>query len=153
MSKGLRSNDGKTRWRNVPLFLFEDIIKVGQFGETKYDTFNYLKGLSINDTLDALKRHLTKFESPYESDIDIESLQNHLAHVAWNAIVALHMVKSRPDLDDRYKLPESKQEESIVYTIDIGEETEADREAREVIGNCGIIFANKTEYLKRVGRK
>lgn len=107
-AQGRRDNKEKTRWRNVPLFLFEDVIKVGQFGETKYATFNYLKGLSINDTLDALKRHLMKFESPYESDNDDESLQNHLAHVAWNAIVALHMIKTRPDLDDRYKLPEDK---------------------------------------------
>lgn len=105
---GRRDNKEKTRWRNVPLFLFEDVIKVGQFGESKYDTFNYMKGLSINDTLDALKRHLVKFESPYESDSDDESLQNHLAHVAWNAIVALHMYKTRKDLDDRYKLSEDK---------------------------------------------
>jgi Domain of unknown function (DUF5664) len=101
---GRRDNKEKTRWRNVPLFLFEDVIKVGQFGEKKYDTFNYMKGLSINDTLDALKRHLVKFESPYESDVDNESFENHLAHVAWNAIVALHMYKTRQDLDDRYKL-------------------------------------------------
>jgi len=105
---GRRDNKEKTRWRNVPLFLFEDVIKVGQFGEKKYDTFNYMKGLSINDTLDALKRHLVKFESPYEADNDNESLQNHLAHVAWNAIVALHMLKTRPDLDDRYKLEGKK---------------------------------------------
>jgi Domain of unknown function (DUF5664) len=106
MSTGERKNNGKTRWRNVPLFLFEDVIKVGEFGESKYATYNYLKGLGLNDTLDALKRHLMKFESPYESDMDDESLQNHLAHVAWNAIVALHMYKTRSDLDDRYKLPE-----------------------------------------------
>jgi Domain of unknown function (DUF5664) len=104
ISTGLRDNKEKTRWRNVPLFLFEPVIKVGQFGEKKYATYNYLKGLGLNDTLDALKRHLMKFESPYESDNDEESLQNHLAHVAWNAIVALHMLNTRPELDDRYKL-------------------------------------------------
>lgn len=104
---GDRFNSGKTRWRNVPLFLFEDVIKVGQFGESKYSTYNYMKGLHINDILDALKRHLVKFESPYEPDTDVgESEQSHLAHIAWNAIVALHMMKTRPDLDDRYKLPE-----------------------------------------------
>jgi hypothetical protein len=89
------------------MYLYFYLIKVGQFGELKYDTYNYLKGLSISDTLDALKRHLMKYESPYESDIDEESMQNHLAHVAWNAIVALHMHKTRPDLDDRYKINEN----------------------------------------------
>lgn len=100
---GERKNSNKLRWRNVPMFLFEDVIKVGQFGESKYSTFNYLKGMSINTSLDCLKRHLTQFESPYEADDDAESMQNHLAHVAWNAIVALHMLKTRPELDDRYK--------------------------------------------------
>lgn len=104
---GARYNNGKLRWRNVPMFMFEDIIKVGQFGEAKYTTFNFLKGLPMSDTLDSLKRHLNSFESPYESDFDEESKINHLSHVAWNAIVALHMYKHRPDLDDRYKLPES----------------------------------------------
>ena len=102
--QGHRDNKSKTRWRNVPLFLFEPVIKVGQFGEAKYATYNYMKGLGINDTLDALKRHLVKFESPYEDDKDDESLESHLAHVAWNAIVALHMLKTRTDLDDRYKI-------------------------------------------------
>ena len=102
-SKGKRYNKGKLRWRNVPLFLFEPVVEVGQFGEQKYDTFNFLKGLPMNDTLDSLKRHLSKFENPNESDMDEETKLNHLAHVAWNAIVALHMYNTRPDLDDRYK--------------------------------------------------
>ena len=38
---GKRYNKGKLRWRNVPLFLLRPIIEVGQFGELKYDTFNY----------------------------------------------------------------------------------------------------------------
>lgn len=105
MSTGARFNKGKLRWRNIPMFMFEDIIRVGQYGEFKYDTFNFMKGLPMNDTLDSLKRHLTSFESPFELDTDHESEENHLAHVAWNAIVALHMYKTRPDLDDRYKLP------------------------------------------------
>jgi hypothetical protein len=108
MSQGERKNSGKTRWRNVPMFLMEDLIKVGEMGETKYSTFNFLKGLSALDTMDALKRHLMKLESPYESDLDEESLVNHAYHVAWNALVLGHMLKHRPDLDDRYKLPESK---------------------------------------------
>lgn len=103
-NQGHRDNKSKTRWRNVPMFLFEPVIKVGEFGEKKYATYNYMKGLSINDTLDALKRHLMKFESPYESDNDVgESEQSHLAHIAWNALIALHMLNTRPDLDDRYK--------------------------------------------------
>lgn len=102
--KGIRLNDGKLRWRNFPLWLLEDLIKVAARGEEKYDTYNFLKGLGVNDCLDSLKRHLMKFESPVHPDIDEESNCHHLAHVAWNALIALHFAKTRPELDDRYKI-------------------------------------------------
>lgn len=108
LSTGKRYNEGKLRWRNVPMFLMKPLIEVGQYGEQKYETFNFLKGLPLSDTLDSLKRHLEKFESPYESDIDDESKANHLAHVAWNALVALHVYETRKDLDDRYKVGEDE---------------------------------------------
>ena len=53
--------------------------------------------------MDSMKRHLDKFEDPNISDIDDESKCHHLAHVAWNALVALYVLKTRPELDDRYK--------------------------------------------------
>lgn len=114
-TKGTRHNQSKLRWRNFPLFLVEPLIEVGSQAEKhknnpsgKYETFNFLKGLEMNDTLDSLKRHLMKFESPYYSDFDEESGLNHLSHVAWNALVALHFYKTRPDLDDRYKKRKKK---------------------------------------------
>jgi hypothetical protein len=106
--KGDRFNKGKPRWRNFPMFLMEPLIEVGQAGELKYSTFNFLNGLSVNDTLDSLKRHLMAAESPYSPDIDPETGCDHLASVAWNALVALHMIKTRPDLDDRLKLKKRK---------------------------------------------
>lgn len=109
MSKmGERKNNGKLRWRNMPLFLIRPLIEVGHFGETKYKTFNFLKGLSVLDTLDSMKRHMDKFEDPEQPDIDEESQCHHLAHIAWNALVALYMIKTRPDLDDRYKPEKEK---------------------------------------------
>jgi len=123
---GIRLNKGKPRWRNFPMFLMEPVIKVGSFAEKrednpngKYETFNFLKGMHINDCLDSLKRHLMKFESPYESDNDEETQESHLAHIAWNALVALHMLKTRPELDDRYKLdvePTQEELEAIFQT-------------------------------------
>lgn len=99
-----RDNKGKLRWRNLPLFLFEDLIKVGEMGEKKYGTFNFLKGFPINDILDSAKRHLSKFENPYESDLDEESNQSHLLHAAWNLLVAHYTMKYMPEKDDRYKI-------------------------------------------------
>ncbi len=108
MSTGERKNAGKLRWRNFPLFLIEDLIAVASEGEKKYDTYNFLKGMYVNDCLDSLKRHLMKLESPYHPDNDEESGINHAFHIAWNALVIGFMLKTRPDLDDRYKGPEKK---------------------------------------------
>lgn len=105
--QGTRHNKGKLRWRNIPMFLFKPIIEVGQFGEEKYDTFNFLKCFPVNDTLDSLKRHLEQFENPYVSDLDEESLKSHMAHVAWNALVILQTLEKHPEMDDRYKVDKS----------------------------------------------
>jgi len=53
--------------------------------------------------MDCLKRHLDAVDDPNQSDIDPEDGKHHLAKVAWNALVALHYIETRPDLDDRYK--------------------------------------------------
>jgi len=84
------------------------MMRVAEFGGEKYETFNYLKGGNQNQYLDCIKRHLTSYESPYEDDLDPESLQSHLAHVSWNALVAIEMLKRFPELDDRFK-PETLQ--------------------------------------------
>lgn len=101
-----RYNEGKLKWHNFPMFLIEPLAKVAHYGSIKYETYNFLKGAPINQYLDSLKRHLTSFESPYESDIDDESKESHLAHIAWNALVALHVLKNKPELDNRYKIDE-----------------------------------------------
>ena len=108
-----RKNKGKLKWHNFPLYLLEPLIEVAQFGGDKYETFNYLKGGNQNQYLDCIKRHLTAFESPYKTDDDEESGINHLAHVAWNALVAIEMLKRFPDLDDRFKPEKTSQISSI----------------------------------------
>ena len=99
-----RKNDGKLRWRNFPLFLLEPLMKVGQYGEGKYAMYNFLKGGEQNQYLDCIKRHLCAYENPIEPDADRESGISHLAHVAWNALVAIYMLEQHPELDDRFKL-------------------------------------------------
>lgn len=103
MSQGERKNEGKLKWHTFPLFLIEPLIRVGDFGAKKYAAFNFLKGLSVNACLDSAKRHMAAFEDPSVSDFDEESGLVHLAHAAWNLLVAAYMVKTRPDLDNRYK--------------------------------------------------
>lgn len=107
---GDRYNEGKLRWRNVPMFILRPLIQVGSHAELrpgnphgKYKTFNYLNGLYINDNLDSAKRHIDAFEDPNMSDFDSESGLSHAAHAAWNLLVAEFFRATRPDLDDRYK--------------------------------------------------
>jgi len=100
---GNRKNDGKLKWHTFPKFLLKPLIEVSHFGSLKYASFNFLKGLSVNDTLDSLDRHLEAVTDPMQGDIDAESKCYHLAHVAWNALVSLYMIRFRSDLDDRYK--------------------------------------------------
>lgn len=114
MSVGKRYNSGKLRWRNIPQFLIRDMVEVGQFGEKKYGTYNFLNGLPVNDTLDSLYRHLDAATDPNQSDYDEESGLHHLAHVAWNALVALYHIKTRSDLDDRYK-PQTEELKTCRY--------------------------------------
>lgn len=106
--QGKRDNAEKLRWRNIPMFLLEPLIKVGQFGEKKYTTFNFLKGFPINDLLDCAKRHLSQFENPYEPDEDHESKQSHLCHAAWNLLIAAYVMKYLPQFDDRFKVEPAK---------------------------------------------
>lgn len=105
-----RFDSGKLRWRNFPMFLLKPLMEVAQYGEGKYDAYNFLKGGSQNQYLDCIKRHLTSYEDPFEDDNDNESKVNHLAHVAWNALVAIYMLEKHPELDDRFKI--IKQDES-----------------------------------------
>ena len=100
-----RKNEGKLRWRNFPMFLIRPLAEVAQFGEGKYSIYNFLKGGSQNQYLDCIKRHLDAYEDPKQDDLDPESRVNHLAHVAWNALVAIYMIENFPELDDRFKIP------------------------------------------------
>lgn len=102
-SVGKRYNSGKLRYRNMPLWLIKPVVEVGHYGETKYDAFNFLKGLSVAGCMDSLYRHLEQVDDPNCPEHDEESKVHHLAHVAWNALVALHFIETRPDLDDRYR--------------------------------------------------
>lgn len=101
---GYRFNEGKLRWRNFPMFLMRGLIKVGEAGELKYNTFNFMRGLPVSDTLDSLMRHLDAVTDPLQDDKDSETLQHHLYSVAWNALVAAWMIENRPELDDRLKI-------------------------------------------------
>ena len=106
--QGIRYNKGKLRWRNIPMFLIRPLVEVGQMGEGKYGTFNFLKGFPVLDTLDSLHRHLDMLEDPTQSDYDEESRLHHAYHIAWNSLIIGYTLITRPDLDNRYGTSKNK---------------------------------------------
>ena len=109
--RGRRDNQGKLKWSAFPLFLFAPLIKVADFGEKKYEKYNFMKGLTVSNLTDSTMRHLNSFLDPEQSDTDEESGCHHLAHAAWNMLVCCYMVTKRDGLDDRYK-------GTVVETVD-----------------------------------
>jgi hypothetical protein len=100
----------KIRARNFPMWLLKPLFKVASFGEKKHGSLSFLTApITVNDHLDALKRHLIALEDPSVPDLDDESKELHSAHIAWRALAITHLLTNKKELDDRYK-GEVKQE-------------------------------------------
>ncbi len=101
MSNGLRYNAGKLKWSLVPQSALAPMVDVLEYGAVKYAAHNWMKGLSINEICESLKRHLDAFMEG--EDCDPESGKSHIGHIQCNALFLSWMMKNRPDLDDRFK--------------------------------------------------
>ena len=100
--KGLRFNDSKPKWSLVPQTALIPMVRVLEFGAAKYAPYNWMKGLSVTEICESLKRHLDAFMEG--EDTDPESGISHIGHIQCNALFISYMMKKRPDLDDRIKL-------------------------------------------------
>ena len=102
--KALRYNAGKTQWSYLPMAEIEDLIKVLEYGATKYTKDNWKKGEYISRITDSLMRHIRAY--CYEGeDIDSESGLNHIGHILAN-VVFLKYNQGHPTFDDRNKSKE-----------------------------------------------
>jgi hypothetical protein len=72
-------NSDKRRYDLLPLDAIEEIIKALEFGASKYDDFNWLKGCEWSRYWSAAMRHLTAWWMGESKDQ--ESGLSHLAHV------------------------------------------------------------------------
>lgn len=99
--KGARFNSDKPRWGLVPQSALLPMVKVLEFGAEKYAAFNWMKGLSIVEICESLKRHLDAFMEA--EDNDKESGISHIGHIQCNALFLAWMMENRPDMDDRFK--------------------------------------------------
>ena len=88
---GNRFNAGKLQWSLIDFTAIEDMVRVLEFGKSKYGEDNWKKGLVQKQTLDSLSRHL--IELMKGNPIDEESKLPHIAHVMANAMFYAHFEK------------------------------------------------------------
>lgn len=96
-----RFNTGKPKLSMVHPILAEETARVMMYGSKKYARDNWRKGLPINDIIDSLERHIADFKKGL--DLDEESGQTQLGHIACNVMFAMYVLAYKPELDDRTK--------------------------------------------------
>ena len=97
--KGLRYNEGKTRYDLVPAFAQEEYAKVLTVGATKYKPRNWEDGMAWSKVLASMERHLAAIKSG--EDFDQETGILHSAHIMCNAAFLTEYYKICPEGDDR----------------------------------------------------
>lgn len=99
----VKADSGKTDWSLLPIESVEEIIKVLEFGATKYDDWNWStgNGFSYTRVFNATMRHLWAWFRG--EDNDPETGLSHWAHAGCNVLFMLHFIKNkeRYNQDDR----------------------------------------------------
>lgn len=105
----VKADSGKTDWSLLPIESVEEILKVLEFGATKYDDWNWStgNGFSYTRVFNATMRHLWAWFRG--EDNDPETGLSHWAHAGCNVLFMLHFIKNkeRYNQDDR-KFPRAK---------------------------------------------
>lgn len=70
------------------------------YGEIKYGTHNWRKGIKLTYLLDAALRHINEFNDG--EDIDPDSQNHHLGNTLANLCMAIELFYDYPEADDRY---------------------------------------------------
>lgn len=96
---GARYNDGKPDLSLIPLETLYGEARVWEHGAKKYARFNWQKGMNWSVPLGSLLRHLAAWQAG--EDIDPESGENHLDHVACNIRMLRYYTDNYKEGDDR----------------------------------------------------
>jgi len=86
--QGVKHDHGKPKYALLPYDALEEVVKVLNYGEAKYEARNWEKGLDWDRPFSAAMRHLAAWWQRRE-DLDPESGINHLAHAACNMLFLL----------------------------------------------------------------
>ena len=104
---GLRFNNDKTRYSEIPPAFIAELANHCCLGEVKYPNLdgqpNWSKGLSFQSLLDCIDRHISAFKAGDSMDEDFDT-SHHLIAATWNLMV-LHFMDTHYDnyieFDDR----------------------------------------------------
>lgn len=101
MTKGVKTDQGKTRFDLMDYEVMAEIADAFAFGLTKYKPHNWKGGIAYSRLFAACMRHLAAWWQGEERASD--SGIHHLAHAGANIVMMLWHVKYKPELDDRFK--------------------------------------------------
>jgi len=96
---GARYNNGKPKLSLIPLHTLTDEARVWEYGERKYKSWNWAKGMSWSIPYECALRHLAAWQRGEENDQ--ESGLPHLAHAMCNLRMLTLYAKTYPEGDDR----------------------------------------------------
>lgn len=97
--KGLRFNQGKTRYDLIPAFAQEQYAKILTIGSEKYAERNWELGMKWSKVIASLERHLAAIKRG--EDFDPETGCYHTAHIMCNSAFLTEYYKIYPQGDDR----------------------------------------------------
>lgn len=104
LTEGTKNDDGKLPYDLLSVDFLEGITKVLAFGATKYEPWNWAKGIKYSRVFSAMMRHLWAWHKGEE--LDSETGLNHLYHAACCLMFLCHYQSNRRQykgFDDRFK--------------------------------------------------
>lgn len=105
---GLKFDTDKPRMDLIDGEAMEELAKVLTFGAKKYAEHNWRKGITLSRLLAALLRHA--YAILRGEDTDEETGLPHAAHAMCCCMFLLWTMKHKPDMDDRWKKPMTKED-------------------------------------------
>ncbi len=98
--EGVKFDEQKASMSLLPYKPLLEVVKVLDYGATKYGRYNWRKGMSWSRLIDATLRHV--FAWVDGEDNDKESELSHIAHAACNLLFLLQYKVDYPEKDDRF---------------------------------------------------
>lgn len=111
-----KKDAGKLRWSLLPIDALEEVVKVLEFGASKYgpNQWRELPEFEWVRILDALERHLNKLKRGIDRDDESGLLE--AAHMTCNALFILEMMIHKLGRDNRFKYLKTKTPDALANT-------------------------------------